>query len=177
MSAISRSDGSGGKIQVPRATYSLRMSFWIVPRSCSRGTPCFSRDRDVDREQDRRGAVDRERRCEMRSSGISSKRQLRVGERVDRDADAADLLLDVGVIGVVADLRRQVERDGQPGAALREQEAVALVRLSSAVPKPEYCRIVHELAAVHVTVDAARERVDARLVRAVDPLERDSGGQ
>ena len=47
---------------------------------------------------------------------------LGVGERVERDADPADLLLDVGVVGVVADLGRQVERDREPGAALLEQE-------------------------------------------------------
>ena len=35
-------DGRGGKIYVPRAAYSLRMSFWIVPVSWSAGTPCFS---------------------------------------------------------------------------------------------------------------------------------------
>ena len=54
---------------------------------------------------------------------------LGVGERVERDADPADLLLDVGVVGVVAALRREVERDREAGAALREQVAVALVRL------------------------------------------------
>jgi hypothetical protein len=42
VSAINRSDGSGGQIQVPRDAYSLRMSFWIVPVSFSRGTPFFS---------------------------------------------------------------------------------------------------------------------------------------
>ena len=42
VSAIRRSDGSGGQIQVPREAYSLRMSFWIVPVSFSRGTPSFS---------------------------------------------------------------------------------------------------------------------------------------
>ena len=39
---ISRIDGRTGKIQVPRATYSFRMSFWIVPVSLLRGTPCLS---------------------------------------------------------------------------------------------------------------------------------------
>ena len=34
MSAISRSDGFGGKMYVPRAMYSLSTSFWIVPVSC-----------------------------------------------------------------------------------------------------------------------------------------------
>ena len=41
VSTMRRIDGSGGQIQVPRATYSFRMSFWIVPRSFSTGTPCF----------------------------------------------------------------------------------------------------------------------------------------
>ncbi|MNV87386.1 hypothetical protein D3C71_1815060 [compost metagenome] len=42
VSAMSRIDGRTGKIQVPRATYSLRMSFWMVPVSWSRRTPCLS---------------------------------------------------------------------------------------------------------------------------------------
>ena len=63
------------------------------------------------------------------SSGIPSKRISASASVSMRDADAADLLLDVGVVGVVAALGRQVERDRQPGAALREQVAVALVRL------------------------------------------------
>ena len=41
-SAIRRIDGVGGQIHVPRATYSLRMSFCTVPRSLDRGTPCLS---------------------------------------------------------------------------------------------------------------------------------------
>ena len=41
-SAISRIDGRTGKIQVPRATYSFRMSFCIVPVSALRGTLCLS---------------------------------------------------------------------------------------------------------------------------------------
>jgi hypothetical protein len=42
LSAISRIDGRTGKIHVPRATYSLRMSFWIVPVSFARGMPRLS---------------------------------------------------------------------------------------------------------------------------------------
>jgi hypothetical protein len=34
--------GSTGKMYVPRATYSFRMSFWTVPRSSVLGTPCSS---------------------------------------------------------------------------------------------------------------------------------------
>jgi hypothetical protein len=39
VSAISRSEGSGGQIHVPREAYSLRMSFWMVPVSFPRGIP------------------------------------------------------------------------------------------------------------------------------------------
>lgn len=42
MSAISRSEGAGGKMYVPRAMYSLSTSFWMVPVSCCAGTPCSS---------------------------------------------------------------------------------------------------------------------------------------
>ena len=42
MSVIMRSAGSGGTIQAFCAMYSLRMSFWIVPRSFSGATPWLS---------------------------------------------------------------------------------------------------------------------------------------
>ena len=42
MSVTRRIDGRGGKMYVPRAMYSLRMSFWIVPATCALGTPWFS---------------------------------------------------------------------------------------------------------------------------------------
>src|SRR5687768_7718998 len=39
VSATSRREGFGGKMYVPRAMYSLRMSFWTVPDSRSPPTP------------------------------------------------------------------------------------------------------------------------------------------
>jgi len=39
VSVMSRIEGPGGKMYVPRAMYSLRMSFWIVPLSLSAVTP------------------------------------------------------------------------------------------------------------------------------------------
>ena len=42
VSTMSRRDGSGGKMWVPRLRYSLTMSFWVVPRSAARATPCVS---------------------------------------------------------------------------------------------------------------------------------------
>ena len=40
-SVIRRSEGRGGKRYVPRAMYSLRMSFWTVPDSELQATPCL----------------------------------------------------------------------------------------------------------------------------------------
>ena len=40
MSVMSRMDGAGGKMYVPRAMYSLRMSFCTVPESVAGATPC-----------------------------------------------------------------------------------------------------------------------------------------
>ncbi len=123
-----RSDGRGGQIQVPRLTYSLRMSFWIVPAQLRPVDALLLADRDVEREEDRGGAVDGEAGADLVERDAVEE-DLGVGERVERDADPPDLLLDVGVVGVVPALRRQVERDREPGAALREEVAVALVRL------------------------------------------------
>ena len=39
VSAIRSKRGSGGKMYVPRARYSLTMSFCVVPRSLPRATP------------------------------------------------------------------------------------------------------------------------------------------
>ncbi len=39
MSTISRRDGSGGKMYVPRDRYSFTMSFCVVPRSAFDSTP------------------------------------------------------------------------------------------------------------------------------------------
>ena len=41
-SVTRRIDGRGGKMYVPRAMYSLRMSFWVVPAIAARGTPWAS---------------------------------------------------------------------------------------------------------------------------------------
>ncbi len=42
MSMMSRRWGSGGKIHSFWAMYSLRMSFWRVPRRSAQSTPCSS---------------------------------------------------------------------------------------------------------------------------------------
>ena len=59
----------------------------------------------------------------------SVEQRLHVAERVDRDARAADLALCERVVGVVAELRREVERDREAGLPALEQVAEARVRL------------------------------------------------
>ena len=95
------------------------------------------------------------------SSGMSFNRSLHVGERGDGDADLADLARGHRVVGVVADLGRQVEGDGEAGLALVEEVAVAAVRLLGVA---EAGVLAHrpEAAAVHRGLDAARERELAR---------------
>src|ERR1700741_4826379 len=82
--AISRSDGSGGQIQVPRAAYSLRMSFWMVAVSLVRGGP-------IKRQDDRRRPVDREAGADLVQRD-TAEQDLGVGQGVHRHTDAAHLL-------------------------------------------------------------------------------------
>jgi hypothetical protein len=59
----------------------------------------------------------------------AAQERLHVAAVRDRHADLADLAPRQLVVGVVARLRRQVERDRQPGLALGQVRAVQLVRL------------------------------------------------
>ncbi len=61
------------------------------------------------------------------------------------------------VVGVVAHLRRQIEGDAQAVDALREQVAVARVRLGGRA-KPGVLPHRPQPAAIHRRLDAARER-------------------
>jgi hypothetical protein len=42
MSTMSRREGSGGKMYVPRDKYSFTMSFCVVPRSSFEATPFYA---------------------------------------------------------------------------------------------------------------------------------------
>ena len=82
----------------------------------------------VEQEQQRGGRVDRHRRRDaVERDAVED--DAHVGDRVDRYARAADLAPRHRVVGVVAELRRQVERDREPGLPELEQIAEALVRL------------------------------------------------
>ena len=118
------------------------MSFWIVPDSAPSATPCRLRDGDVEREQDDRRRVDRHRRRDaVERDAVEQRRH--VLDRVDRDADAADLAGGQRMVGVVAHLRRQIEGDAQAADALRRAGSGSARSIRRRVPKPAYCRIVH----------------------------------
>ena len=99
------------------------------------GHAAFARERDVEREQPHRGAVDRHRRVHLLERD-AVEQHVHVVERHDRHADLADLGPRERMIGVVAALGRQIERDRQPGLPRREVPAVQLVRRARArVPR------------------------------------------
>ena len=118
-------------------------------------------DARVEREQDRRGRVDRHRRRHVAERDPREQR-LHVLERVDRHAFAPDLAERPRVVRVVAHQRRHVERGRQTRLPVVEQVMEALVRL---LGRAEAGELPHrpEPSAVHRRVDAARERIRARV--------------
>ena len=157
------------------------MSFWTVPRELVAGDALALGHELVQQEEQRRGRVDRHRRRDL-AERDPVEEQLHVRERVDRDAGPPHLALGARVVGVVAELRRQVERDREAGLPPLEEVAEARVRL---LGRGE-ARVLADRPrppAVHVLVRTARERELARelelqvrsvLVR-VDRLDLDSG--
>ena len=117
--------------------------------------------RHVEREQDGRGGVDGHGRGDAVERDPVEE-GLHVLEAVDGHTHAADLARRVRIVGVVADLRGQVEGHGEAGRPALEQVAVAAVGLGRAA---EAGVLPHgpEPAAVAVGVQAARVRERARL--------------
>ena len=91
---------------------------------------------------------------DTRSSGIPSNSSRHVLDRVDRHADPPDLAGRERVVGVVAHLRRQIERDAEAADALLKQVAVALVRLGRR-PEPGVLPHRPQPATVHRRLDAS----------------------
>ena len=91
------------------------------------------------------------------SSGMPLEQRLHVLDRADGHANAPDLTLGHRIVGVVAHLCRQVERDRQSRLSLPEQVAEPRVGLGRG---PESRVLPHrpEAAAIHRRLDAARER-------------------
>ncbi len=142
---------------VPRAMYSLRMSFWVVPPIAGPRHALGLGRRDVQRQQDRRRGVDRHRGADL-AERQAVEQDRHVGQARDRHPDPADLALRLGRVRVVAHLGRQVEGDRQPGLALLEEVAEAPVGLLGG---REAGVLAHrpEPAAVHRRLDATGERV------------------
>ena len=95
-------------------------------RQHRRRDPVLLRHDDVERQQPRRRRVDRHRRVHAIERDAVHQR-VHVALVRDRHADLADLAPRELVIGVVARLRRQVERDGEPRLALRQVAPVELI--------------------------------------------------
>ena len=170
---------------VPRAMYSLRMSFCTVPESFARAIPRSFGDDDVHREQRRRRRVDRHRRRHLVERNLGEQR-VHVVDRVDRDAHAADLAQRARRVGVEAHLRGEIEGDGEPGLPGGEQRPEARVRLARGA---EARVLAHrpQPSAIHRRLHAARERkasgivqvarvVDRRIFRTIERFEWNAGG-
>ena len=104
------------------------MSFCVVPWRTLAVDAVLLADRHVEREQPRGRGVDRHRRVHLVQRDAVEER-VHVALVGDRDADLADLAARELVVGVVAGLGGQVERDREAGLALLEVLAVELVRL------------------------------------------------
>ena len=148
------------------------------PAECRRRNALLLRDQLVEQQEQPGGRVDRHRR----RHGVErdpAEEDLHVRDRVDRHAGAPDLAECARIVGVHAELRRQVERDRKTGLAVLEQVAVARVRL---LGRGEARVLAHRPrpTAVHVGVRPARVRelagqLDARrgVLRRVDRLDLD----
>ena len=143
------------------------------------------RDELVEQEQCAGRGVDRHRRRHLVERDAVEQRP-HVVDRVDRDADLADLAVSHRVVGVVAHLGRQVEGDRQAAGAGLDQPVVALVGLRGGA-EPGVLAHRPRAAGVHRRVDATGEREGAGLpeprcwipsgqrLRAVDGLDRQTG--
>ena len=119
------------------------------------GDALFLADQLVEQQQDRRRGVDRHRGRDAVERDLVEA-DPHVLDRVDRDAGAADLAVAERVVGVAAELGRQVEGHREAGRAVLDQVAVALVGV---LGRGEAGVLAHrpEPVAVHALVDAAGE--------------------
>ena len=141
--------------------------------------------REIHGDELRRRAVHRERHGD-RIEVDAVEGDLEIAQRVDRHADAADLAVRERVVRVEPALRRQVERDVEPGLAVRDEVLEALVGVGRIAEAGVLAHRVRPVP-VHRRVDAAHEGVAPRLAdeavaaarlhvgRGVERLDLDSG--
>ena len=116
--------------------------------------------RDIHRQQHRRRGVDRHTGRHLAQRDFPEQRR-HIIQRRDRHAHLAHLAHRNRVIGIVADLRRQVESHRKSRLPLLQQIAVALVRLLGA-GVPGILAHRPEAPAEHRWLHAARKRIFAR---------------
>ena len=125
--------------------------------------------RDIERQQDGRRRVDRHRRADLVQRDPLEER-LHVRQARYGHARAPHLARRQRMVGVVARLRRQVERHAQARLSVFEQVAIPRVRL---LRRREPGVLPHRPHAppVHIRLDAASVRVLARISERVRVLE------
>ena len=129
----------------------------MVPRSCFQSTPWSRALARIERHDDDGRGVDGHRHRHL--AQVDAVEQLaHVVERIDGDAEPADLAERARIVAVQAHERRQIEGGAEAGLALVEQEPEALVGLPR---RAEAGELAHgpQPAAVHGGVDAAREGI------------------
>ncbi len=112
------------------------------------------------RQQHRRRCVDRHADADFVERDAVQER-FHVAQAGDRHADLADLALGERVVSVVADLRGQIEGNGETGLPLRNQELVASVALFG-VAKTSILTHRPETPTIHIGLHTAREGIFTR---------------
>ncbi len=134
----------------------------MVPLSCAgRDALLFRRD-DVERHDRQHRAVHRHRHGHLIERDLVEE-DLHVLDRVDRHAGLADIAAHTLVVGVVAAMRREIERHRQallPGGEIAPVEGVRLLRRREPGVLPDRPR----LQRVHRRVRSAQERRHPRRV-------------
>ena len=139
---------------VPRAMYSFKMSFWMVPRIFSPGDALLLGHQFVEEQQDGTGGVDGHGGGDLVHRQVGHE-ESHVGQRVDGHAHLAHLALGPRVVRVVAHLGGEVEGARKAGLPGVEEELEPLV---GGFGRTESGVLAHrpELRAVHLGVHAPR---------------------
>ena len=137
-------------------------------------------DGDHHCQQDGRGCVDGHADADL-VKGNAVEQGLHIAQTGDRHADLAYFAFGKGMVGIITDLRRQVEGNRKAGLPLGDQELIALIALLG-VAKAGVLAHGPETAAVHVGLHATRVgefageaklllvRVDVAVSRHVDDV-------
>ncbi len=153
-------DGSGGKIYSFWAMYSLRMSFWVVPRKLVRAHALLLGCGDVHGPDDGCRRVDRHAGGDLVQRD-AAQQDLHVLEGRNCHTALAELTLSLGGVSIVAHQGWQVEGDRKPGLPLLQQILEALVGLLGCAETSEHAH-GPQLAAVQGGVHPARVGVLSR---------------